>query len=272
MKLLGKFENSMKHNAILTKELEQWKRDHGVLLLGQHETQQELTDLKLQFELLVGESSVDLPRLRQERDEFELKLVKSVKDVEILKKQCGHLSQENRELVVKNAGLEREVRVLKGKIVKVEEERKEAVRREKEARVMCEKLREGLERAEQRRKEELEKTNEKKKKKVEGKLEVVMIAASDRYNELAQRVTKSENDVVPLSDYSASGLQPDSATKAKEQLEKFEYDEVNEVLTGCPSVCETTLQESIACSQKSAAAPPLIFEITDSDDDEDLLC
>lgn len=264
-----KFQNSLKHNAILTKELEQWKRDHGALLLGQHETQQELTDLKLQYERLVRESSVDLPRLKQERDEFELKLVKSVKEVEILKKQCGHLSQENGELVVKNAGLETEVRVLKGEIVKVEEERKEAVRREKEARVMCEKLRDDLERAEQCRKEELEKTNE-KKKKVEGKLEVVMIAASDRYRELARRVTKLENDVAALSCYSASGLQPDSATKAKEQLEKFEYDEVNEVLTGCPSVCETTVQESVPCPQKSAVAPAPIFEITDSDDDDDL--
>jgi len=200
-----KFENSMKHNAILTKELEQWKRDHGILLLCQHETQQQLVDLKLKFERLVRDSRVDLPRLKQERDEFELKLVRSVKEVEILKKQCGHLSLENGELVVKNGELEREVRVLKGEIAKVEEERKEAMRREKEARVICETLRENLERAEKYRKEELEKTNE-KKKKVEGKLEVVMSAASYRYKELVQRVMKLENDVAALSYDSASGI------------------------------------------------------------------
>jgi len=106
---------------------------------------------------------------------------------------------------VKNGELEREVRVLKGEIAKVEEERKEAVRREKEAGVTCETLRENLERAEKHRKEELEKTNE-KKKKVEGKLEVVMIAASYRYKELVQRVMKLENDVAALSYDSASGI------------------------------------------------------------------
>ena len=40
------------------------------------------------------------------------------------------------------------------------------------------------------------------------------------------------------------------------------------MLTGCPSVCETTVQESIPCAQKSVAVSPPIFEITDSDDED----
>lgn len=129
---------------------------------------------------------------------------------------------------------------------------------------MCEKLRESLERAEKCKREELERASE-RKMKLDKELEAITIAATDKYRGLELRVTNLERDVAELTNSSSEGPPADGTIKVEERQER------NDKLLGRPSVCETTVQESIPCTQKSSLQPPPIFEITDSDSDDEEL-
>lgn len=76
-------------------------------------------------------------------------------------------------------------------------------------------------------------------------------------------MTNLERDVAELTNSSSKGPQADGTIKVEKRQER------NDKLPGRPSVCETTVQESIPCTQKSSLQPPPIFEITDSDSDDE---
>lgn len=74
-----KLKKCMMENSILNKQLQQWKREHGELLLSHRDTENRLTESLHESNCL----RLEIKRLRIQRDEDELKLRNSNKEVEI---------------------------------------------------------------------------------------------------------------------------------------------------------------------------------------------
>lgn len=258
-----KLQNSVMDNTILTKQLENWKKEHGELLLIKVEIERKLAESQIECQNLRKSSE----SLMRERDEQASKFTM---EIEILKKQLRHYKEENQELAASKLAAHEELSQLVGEIDRAEEEKKREIsRREKEAEEKVEKVMEDLERREKQRKDEVGVLME-KNNKLQREFDGVVDAGIKRFRDLEQLVFKLEQDMAIWKASLGSGAQQFSKTGANEQR-SFGFAAETKGHTGSQSIEEETLSPVPSFDKSESKQTPIsqVIDIDLDDDDDD---
>ncbi|XP_021754314.1 nucleoprotein TPR-like [Chenopodium quinoa] len=249
-KLTQKFKNALMENNILTKQLEQFKKDHGELLLANSESQHQLSESLTECARIRMRLAAEEQEVQRLKNEDVGKIRGFSNEVKMLKKQNKELSDENGCLEERKMKIEEEFRIcrlesekLKGRIRFLEKEMKGMEKKVKEA--------------EKEREEKLKLSV--KNTKLERDLGSVMAAATERFRAFEKRVSDLERAVVILNDAgsgsgsdSGSGSQLVDTTEVVQAQESFGLEAKCEGLAGGLSGHETTpIEEKTASSMPS---------------------
>ncbi|XP_021846614.1 uncharacterized protein [Spinacia oleracea] len=245
-----KYNNAVKEINILSKQLSQYRTDHGDFLISVTGYEQQLSELNSECaHLRVKLAAADKEAQRSKDNQVEAKLSMEVK---MLKKQNMHLSEENAILEAAKAKFEGELsacklkvlqsEVLKGKIKMLEEEKKEMEK------VVNEAQKDIAENSKIRM----------ENNRLKGELQDVRNAAAARFCAYDRRLSALEENVTELmEDYigSLSGSQVVDEAEVVQEQESLKLEAKTEELVGTQSGYETIpIKEKTTSSEPSPVA------------------